>query len=228
MLQRCKDVKITLSDQDISLVEQDTRDQAKGTNFFRHRAGRIGASVSGAVYHSNVVQPSQSLIRSICYPHLYKVNSRAIKHGCKFEGHAISAYEAEMRSHTNFQLTKCGLFINKQYSFLHATPDFLMSCDCCGSGCGEVKCPMMNGNFDMYVQKKGSCLQKEGSSFKLKRQHNYYFQVQQQLFTVPEKKFCDFVVCGVDEALNVHFVLERIYPDKEHFSNVLGQLEAFW
>ena len=72
LLEKCKDVKINVSDEDITIVEQDTRDQPKGTGFFRHRAGRIGASVSGAVYRSYVAQPSQSLIKSICYPHLYK------------------------------------------------------------------------------------------------------------------------------------------------------------
>ena len=69
-----------LSDEDIKIVGQDTRKQAKGAGFFRHRAGRIGASVSGAVYHSNTAQPLQSLKKSVCYPHLYKVNSKAIKH----------------------------------------------------------------------------------------------------------------------------------------------------
>ena len=81
-MQKCADVKIMLSDEYIKLVEQDTTDQAKGPGFFRHRAGRIGASVSGAVYHSNVARPSQSLIKSVRYPHLYKVNIKAIKHGC--------------------------------------------------------------------------------------------------------------------------------------------------
>ena len=32
----------------------------------------FGASVSGAVYHSNTAQPLQSLIKSVCYPHLDK------------------------------------------------------------------------------------------------------------------------------------------------------------
>ena len=62
LLQKCKDVKINVSDEEIKIVEQDTQDQARGPGFFRHRAGRIGASVNGAVYHSNVAQPSQSLI----------------------------------------------------------------------------------------------------------------------------------------------------------------------
>ena len=73
LLQKCVDVKIILSHEDIKIVEQDTRKQAQGAGFFRHRAGRIGASVSGAVYHSNTAQPLQSLIKSVCYPHLYKV-----------------------------------------------------------------------------------------------------------------------------------------------------------
>ena len=56
-----------LSDEDIKIVEQDTREQAKGAGFFRHRAGRIGASISGAVYHSNIAQSSQSLIKSVIH-----------------------------------------------------------------------------------------------------------------------------------------------------------------
>ena len=47
--------------------------------------------------------------------------------------------------HKNFALTRCGLFINKEHLFLHATPDFLTQCDCCGLGCGEVKNPLIIG-----------------------------------------------------------------------------------
>lgn len=85
LLQKHADVKIMLSDEYIKIVEQDTRDQAKGPGFFRHRAGRFGASASCAVCHSNVAQPSKSLIKGVCYLHLYKVNTKAIKHGCKYE-----------------------------------------------------------------------------------------------------------------------------------------------
>ena len=161
LLQKCREVEISMSDEEIKIV--DTRDQAKGPGFFRHRAGRIGASASGAVYHSNIAQPSQSLVKSVCYPHFYKVNSKAIKHGCKYEEYAIKAYETQMKhSHVNFQLTRCGLFINKLYPFLHVTPDFLTSCDRCGLGCGKVKCPISipNGDFAKYVQEKSCCLER--------------------------------------------------------------------
>ena len=115
---------------------------------------------------------------------------KAVRHGCQYEDDAIKAYETEMKTvHVNFELTRCGLFINKNYPFLDATPDFLTSCDCCGLGCGEVKCPICIGqdcDFDQYVKKKNACLEKVNGKFMLKRKHNYFYQVQQQLFTLPE------------------------------------------
>ena len=176
LLQKCEDVNIMLSDENIKIVEQDTREQAKSAGFLRHRAERIRASVSDAVYHSNTAKPSQSLIKSVCYPHLYKVNSKAVKHGYKYEEYAVKAYKTQMKkSHVNFQVTRCGLFINKHYPFLHAKRDFLTSWDCCGLGCGEVKSPICisDGDFDKYVQKKSSCLEKVNGTFMLKRKHNY-------------------------------------------------------
>ena len=61
-----------------------------------------------------------------------------------------------------FQVSRCGLFTKKQYPFLQATPDFLTSWDCCGLGCGEIKCPIciQDGDFDKYVQEKSSSLEK--------------------------------------------------------------------
>ena len=108
--------------------------------------------------------------------------------------------------HKNFSLTRCGLFINKEHPFLHATPDFLTQCDCCGLGCGEVKNPLTleNGDFEKYATHKHSCLEKKDGKFALKRTHDYYYQVQQQLFTQPERKHNEFVVCGVDAAGNAH------------------------
>ena len=231
LLQKCASVKVDITDGDINIVEQDTRDQAKSSGFFRHRAGRIGASVSGAVYHSNLAQPSQSLIKSVCYPHLFKLNTKAIRHGRKYEEYAIQAYQKHMETqHINFQIQRCGLFINQEYPFLHATPDFLMSCDCCGLGCGEVKCPISipNGDFEKYVQQKSSCLEKVNGNYQLKRAHNYHFQVQQQLFTLQERKHCDFIVYAIDSDGNAHMVCDRNCPDPQ-FSNIaLQKLEAFW
>ena len=231
LLKKCFNVEICLSSKDIAQIERDTQSQANGSAFFRHRAGRIGASMSGAVCRTNPAQPSQSLIKTICYPNLFKVNTKAVIHGCKHEADAIKAYEEEMKnSHDDFKLSQCGLVINQEYPWIHATPDFLVSCSCCGLGCGEVKCPICidRCDFDSYVLKKNACLEKAAGNFQLKRNHNYFFQVQQQLLTLPERKYNDFVVCAFDSSHRATIIKERIYPDHGHWKEVLPKLTTFW
>ena len=76
----------------------------------------------GAVCQTNPAQPPQSL-KSVCYPHLFKVNTEAVHHECKHEAVAIKTYEDEMKnSHVNFKLSQCGLVITQDISwyFAHA------------------------------------------------------------------------------------------------------------
>ena len=53
MLYVWKQTKIKMSKEDITLIKKDTMEQSKGTNFFKHRAGRIGASQRKSALHSN-------------------------------------------------------------------------------------------------------------------------------------------------------------------------------
>ena len=71
LLQKCAEVKLDISQENIELVEKDTRAQATSSGFFRHCAGRIGASASRAAFRSNLSQPRQALIKSICYPNVF-------------------------------------------------------------------------------------------------------------------------------------------------------------
>ena len=61
--------------------------------------------MSGEVAHSNPLQPSQSLIKSICYPCLSSATTKATASGIKYES-AIRAYAEEMKvKHINFKVT---------------------------------------------------------------------------------------------------------------------------
>ena len=157
LLQECQNIQLRISDAEIQLIERETLNQARERSFYQHREGRIGASQSEAASHTDPCQPSQSLIKAICYPNVFKFSTAATRHGCKHEPLAIKEYEKQIKSeHENFQVKNCGTFINNEYLFLQATPNFHCSCDCCGLGCGEVKCPFCidSLDFETYVVKE--------------------------------------------------------------------------
>lgn len=79
LIKMCVEVTLGVSEEHIKKIEISTRTQASGSGFYRHRAGRIGASQCFSAFHTNLAQPSQSLIKTICYPSLYKFNTKATK-----------------------------------------------------------------------------------------------------------------------------------------------------
>eukprot|EP00795_Rhopilema_esculentum_P001003 gene1003-10782_t len=230
LIQACSDIHVTISSEDAKQIELDTRSQAKGSGFFHHRAGRIGASMSKSASHTDPSQPSQSLIKSICYPEIFKFTNASTEYGCQHEKSAIKLFEIDMKKkHVNYKAIQCGMFINKHSPFINTTPDFLSTCDCCGSGCGEVKCPycIESIDFEGYLENPSSCLVKDlDGKVILKKSHQYFYQVRQQMFTT-ELPFCDFVVFGF-EASQSAFIHERITPDQDHWDRVLPRLSQFW
>ena len=85
LLEKCGEIRVPLSDSYIDLVEHDTRKQSHGAAFFRHRAGRVVASTSCSVAHTNPAPPSISLIKNICYPQPFRAKSKAINHSIKMK-----------------------------------------------------------------------------------------------------------------------------------------------
>ena len=170
LIKKFKSVEIKCTDWEIEQIE-DTRKQAKSSGFHNPRAGKIEASVSRAVYHSDVTKPSQPLIKIIVYPSLYNLKTKAIQHGVREESNAVKAYGEIMKStHKKFTILYCGVIISKEHSYIHATLDFLSSCDCCGLECGYVKCPLVDScDFDTYIARKYSCLDKAGNTITLKQ-----------------------------------------------------------
>ena len=110
-----------LSKEHLKVIEEDTRSQAAGSQFFHHRAGRIGASVSKQASHKDPAQPSTSLIKTICYPSIFKFSTTATECGCKHERLALKANENIMKqNHVNFKIEKCGTFVSAEYPWIHS------------------------------------------------------------------------------------------------------------
>lgn len=46
-----------------------------------------------------------------------------------------------VNAHDNFDLQKCGLYLNNKYPRFGVSPDGISSCDCHGKIVLEIKCP---------------------------------------------------------------------------------------
>ena len=81
LLEECEKAfdSLTVTSKQSSLVEQHTREQSKSRLWYSYRAGRITASKFKAAVSTDAAMPSQSLIKSICYPEQYKFTSAATK-----------------------------------------------------------------------------------------------------------------------------------------------------
>ena len=95
-----------------------------------------------SVCHTNLANPSQTLIKSICYPEAFSFVSTQTDWGCRHEKKARDVYyRINSRLHDNFQVLNSGIVINPEWAFIRASPDGVIECSCCGKGAIEIKCP---------------------------------------------------------------------------------------
>ncbi len=87
----------------------------------------------------------------------------------------------------------------------------------------EIKCPysMKDKNIPEACKSSSFCLE-DSSTHKLKRRHNYYYQIQCQLHCV-DCEWCDFVV---KTSKDIH--TQRIYRNKKWWEVAVVKLKELW
>ena len=94
--------------------------------------------------------------------------------------------ERESRNHSVFSISSFGLVVNADETYLGASPDGIVFCQCHGQGILEIKCPYKyKAGFDGFESDKDFPLE---SRFVMKSNHKYYYQMQLQM----ELTGCDF------------------------------------
>ncbi|XP_049519692.1 uncharacterized protein LOC125944013 [Dermacentor silvarum] len=170
---------LTIEPQVATLVEAETKEQAKSTKWFAFRAGRITASNAKVVCRTSITSPSLSLRKKICYPQDTRFWSPQTAWGRDREEVARRAYTSASASiHVNFKCVVSGLQISQEQPFLAATPDGLISCTCCGDGVLEIKCPY-NGRdktVGELAMTQSACIVLQGGKLRLRTDHAYYYQ----------------------------------------------------
>ena len=220
-------VDLTISDTDIENIEMMTRGQSSCKEWFQYRAGRITASKLKAVCSTNIDKPSVSLLKAICYAQDKTFKTAATEWGIANEKVALGKYRQSVSDHDDVVVEQCGLFISTDYPFMGASPDSLVSCQCCGKGIVEVKCPY-NYRWDevvKYVLSNDSCFSVD-DEIEMNKKHSYYYQVQAQMY-ICDVSFCNFVVCTFPSDIPSLFV-KRIYRDSDFWNDCVQRACLFF
>ncbi|XP_048362702.1 translation initiation factor IF-2-like [Sphaerodactylus townsendi] len=188
---------------DVAEIESKTRGQRTNPEWYKWRENRITASMAPKIANSNFANGRSSEVPQSYLKNV--VNSRsgvvtpAMSWGLQNEKKAIQAYKEIKSSKSNKPLTvdDCGLYIDKEKSWLAASPDGIVREARTGKQLAvlEVKCPYKHRDKTVTdaCKDKNFCLEKEGDSYMLKKSHPYYTQVQCQMGVTGLKK-ADFVV----------------------------------
>ena len=128
-------------------------------------------------------------------------------------------------SNINFQFQEPGLFISQAYPNLGASPDGVISCNCCGERILEIKCPWTSRErlISEYITKPESCLTYDDSNkIIFKNSHPYMQQIQLQMF-VTGRLYCDFEVFLVKESVTI-----RTMKDVNYENDVVPKRSYFY
>ena len=187
-------------------LEEQTKDQSSSSLWFSARQNRITGSKCGRILIQQ--RKTTPLLQSVIYPKPMLHVPKTIEWGRSNEKKACESYKKYMESngHSDLRTIKAGFVVHPEKGWLGASPDayvFDPSVDD-PTGIAEFKCP-----FTM------------ADKVHLKRTHQYYHQVQLQLYvTCLESKWCDFCVYSPKGVC-----VERIYPDKQWQAECCLQLD---
>lgn len=151
--------------------------------------------------------------------------------GIKNERKAVSVFETEVsKLHPGSRVESTGLFLSVEEPYLAASPDGTFFCPCHGSGVIEVKCPFNHRNslISQALLDPTFPLDYDESTqeYFLKQDHEYYYQMQLQLF-VTKNQFGFFVVYTsidfifVEVPYDANLLQQCIPKAKQFFLNVI-------
>jgi len=159
--------------EEAAALEKATRGQTKSSLWHAARKWRLTASNFGRITKCFGSRSRERLCCHLANPP--ELRHKAVLHGTKYEAVAIRKFE-EIKG---IKVEPCGIFVRPDYSYLGASPDSIVD----DASILEVKCPYSGRDDKIEPGSKFSFLERnEAGLLTVKRNHNYYSQIQGQLF----------------------------------------------
>lgn len=213
--------KLALTTAEAAEIEKSTVGQNKNPLWLELRKGRLTASNFYKIHtrmetvKSTPTSDCSSLVNSLLNPSSL-IHLPQIAKGIELESAALSKlHELLCESHSNVRITQCGLHISTERPYLGASPDGLVTCDCCEPAIAEIKCPSKDIATLNYLKTNKT----------LKEKSNYYGQIQ-GLMGITKLKKTYFYIYYHDNQDESH--LQVVNFDKEFCAVMFKNLEHFF
>lgn len=228
----------SIAQHDCDLIEEMTRDQSADPLWFKMRLGRVTASIFSRCVKTSIDNPSKSLLNSIFTENSVQ-NIPACIYGKEHESNgikeALNAFRAN--KHRNVSGRNSGLVISPKHPYLAASPDHIISCDCCGIVTVEVKCPFksdhlskeegINVLINRKPQSSAYIVRNSNGRLAMNHEHPYYYQVQAQIFLC-DANYGFFVIWArqfsifIKVTRNNEFLESNAKKAEDFFEKVIG------
>ena len=159
----------------------------------RARKGRITASISSEILH---LKEGNSCVEKIL-GNVDHVTSVAIRHGLHYEAVARAQYQSQTKhEHKDQKIEEYGLFIDKEFPCLAASPDGVVTCNCHSKKLIEIKCSYKHRDLlpnEIPTVDSSYHVKHCNGKLALKKTSPWFFQVQFQMGVIKVDR-CDFVL----------------------------------
>lgn len=218
---------LSITQEEIQETERLTRGQNRNNLWFEKRKTLLTASNFGKAAKTKV-EPSNK-VKSILYSNF---TTDAVQYGIESEQKAVDIFTREMRKDgIVVHVEEVGLLVSKDTPYLGASMDRIVTYINRNEKWGmEIKSPLSKAGMtvDEACKSKNFFLEKlTDGTVKLKRNHDYYYQIQRQLYcsNINLKGIVFVVYFGEDRPL----FIEYIYPDNSTwFNDFLPKIYFFY
>jgi|SRR5664279_2408517 len=209
--------ELTLTSSMAYTLESQTKDQRHSDEWHSARNRRLTASNFAKIIKRR--QISNKFVQDILVNKSFSAASTS--YGLANEEHAKQAY---LKQQPEAHMHAIGFVVNPAYPFLGATPDARICIDGT-TGIAEIKCPYSARDMTISQasqQLKSFCLEPSDDDYKLKPNHDYWYQIQGQLL-ITGAPFCIFIVYTKTDLWH-----SKILPDEDAMEVILNKLSQFY
>jgi hypothetical protein len=196
----------------VKQIEQATRGQRLCKRWQQERQFRLTASKFGIIIKRR--RNHTALVKQLLYTKAYSGGVAALVWGQQHEPDALDAYKGTLGS--DFSVREAGIYLG-DCGFLGASPDGVVN-DHSGDSVRivEVKCPYKarEKTLDDMYSDTSFCLSLDDGVPTLKKNHEYFYQIQGQM-AMTGIHICDFVVWTPFDFIVITVLFDRDLWNKQ-------------